>query len=139
MKAYKIVWTAYNKEKYSIIRGCGKVKYIPGVAVHAPRELAEQGYHLTVFSSEQAARDCAKKNKWTGELWEADVEGIIEELPQLLMGAYYLIPGTWGNDAYKEDPGYAIPAKQKEWPEGTVMAKSVTLTKRIADIYEGLE
>jgi len=121
-KYYKFVMEKDGKF-YSYIQGSGKhgVEYKVGCPAEAPPELANRGYHLTCFDSVENALACAKKHAWFGAvLFECDVTGVLDTLPPQRKGPW----SVFGN---REDLFIG------KWPEGTVMAKTVTLRRKVLE------
>jgi len=108
MRVYKVVFKARDGRLTSAI---ALVEYQPGQWAEAPKWLAEKGYHLFAFKTLEDARvaigDSLCKDFF--EIWEAEAEGIVEDLPEPA-DRIVLAEGK----IVKDDIGY---------PDGTVMAK----------------
>ncbi|RLC84346.1 MAG: hypothetical protein DRJ03_14500 [Chloroflexi bacterium] len=120
MKVYKFVLPSHNYYVSVVAAGKAEVKYFPGKWVKAPFWLRRRGYHLTAFKDLETAEKYTNVFSSRAELWEAEAEGVITELPPPLL-QWRLARGFICRGA-------------NTWPEGTVMAKRLRLVKLIKKI-----
>jgi hypothetical protein len=94
------------------------VNYYPDAWVTATWQMRKFGYHLTTFSHLDYARRFADDYTRDMEIWRCRIQGRVWKLPPMLdLGALWSYAQT-------------VPHARK-WPDGTVMAKKVMLTKRV--------
>ena len=114
---YKIVRGVQPRS--AIASGNCTVYYRPGVWTRAPKWLADQGYHLLVFTTESLAYSFINTelriSQAVFQVWEASAKGIIEDLPKFCS----LIPLEQGIIVLWTAP----------WPNGTIMAKQIRLER----------
>ena len=117
---YKVVKREGKKYTSAYADGKAKVKYIPGKWISAPRWLRRRGYHLTVFGS---LKDAVffKMNSVDHEIWEAEVEGRIYDLPPCR-----------SLDAIREGK---LGERTTQWLLGTEMVRKIKLVKKVDTIY----
>jgi len=117
----------YSGEPY----GSG-VEYKPGLPAKAPDRMAERGYHLLAFATLDDALRVAGNKGWNHhEVWCAEAEGVVEPLPQMFLDTYSMLIYRDCESSYQDGDGHSY-----KWPEGTVMAKEITLTERIGYVTD---
>jgi len=132
MQTVKIVRRDDNGRLISaVVEGKALVEYQPGEDAMAPKWLAEKGYHLTVFEALKDAVIFRKSTSMTMpvQFWWAEVpQAVRPDRP--LSSILELKDGLFD-------------VQTLPWPEGTLFAESVRLTKRvswdeIAEAYQEL-
>ena len=116
MKVYKLVRRERDKLISLFAPGKAKVQYKPHEWTEAPEWLAKNGYYLTAFKDAKDAKVYDQIGDY--ELWEAEAESIVQRLPHYA-------------DSVGLFEGKIIPLGTELWPDGTVMAKRICLTKLI--------
>ncbi len=111
--------------------------YVPGEWAHAKTELLEKGFGLCVFdnlkdaSSWYSGQDCP----CACEIWECEIEPMPENIMACdkRIGAFTIQRATLDNVSQfiEKIKNRFFVSGWYCWPNGTVMAKSVKLTKRI--------
>lgn len=117
MIVYKAVSRGYGGGLSSaVVSGKANTRYRLGVNHHAPRWLADEGYHLTAFKTLRQARNWARDPE---TIWRCEATDIIrhEALPPRCYG-YHLVDGD-------------IVVASLPWPEGTIMCKTIKLLKEL--------
>ena len=116
MKCFKVV---RKSKKSSVVEGRAAVRYKVGEYVRAPSFLAEEGYHLTAFSSLSPALNFAEG--FDDVIYEAQGKKRILHLPP----RYY----CW----LVETPTGFSKAKKPDlsWPTATLMFKEIKLLKEL--------
>ena len=123
MIVYKVVYkNEYGELASAAAEGEARVIYQPGIAASPPKWLAEHGYWLTAFETEESARSFKNINAPTGpcELWLAEAAGVKRQLPPYLP----LGPLSYGALLTALSTSYG-------WPPGTVMVQQLTLLHKI--------
>lgn len=120
---YKV--TTRNLESVSVIRhAC--VTYSTEKFSEAPRPLAEKGYHLLCFNTEQDARRAIYMYGWPSSLWE------VEALDEVPLPPSHMIRidefDLWGGSV---SPVLNLSKDTPSWPPGTRMFKKVRLIREI--------
>ena len=119
MRVYKVVERQGRELRSAVAYGMAKVIY-KREWVEAPEWLAEQGYHLTAFKSlEDAVRFRNVYSLNDAEVWEAEADGVTDNLPCIASVNLLSIGRIVSNSVY---PG---------WPKGTVMCKRLKLVRRV--------
>ena len=114
MKVYKVVSIENGKFCSAIADGAACVEYKPDKWAETPKWLAEKGYYLTAFRDLESARNFVFGDT---EIWKAEAEGIIEELPPLLTFSKLRLR-LFLREAF-------------DWPFGTIMCQRIKLIKRV--------
>ena len=126
MKHYKVVLDFDGKYVSAVVFNRAVVTYSTETWAKAPAELAENGYHLLVFSSLGVAESFALSNRGCGQvarIFEVHVRGIVT------------LTETGRFDRYRVSQ-YSIRECMKNsiwwpWPEGSVMARKVKLVREV--------
>jgi len=95
-----------------------QVVYKPGEWVEAPGWLAEKGYHITAYRDMRCAEEDMRAAP-NQELWLAEAEGILEQLP----------PSCQPNLLAE---GILEPNVFPTWPPDTIMCRRLKLIRRLA-------
>jgi len=131
MRVYKVLKRSRDKLYSFIVYDKAGVEYKPGIWIKAPEWLAKEGYHITAFKNLQLAENFCEAIDilWPGaqyELWEAEAENIIEQLPPIM-------------HISKIANGLFIPWHRNGWPFGTVMAERIKLVRLLKTSQKGGE
>jgi hypothetical protein len=125
MKAYKVFligrrgWRCGPVLMSVCARGEATVYYARGKWSEAPAWLAEKGYGLCCFETEEKAKQFFNSIPYNyKELWEVDAEGIIKDLPLAM-------------DLIALERKELREHLRGGWAEGTIMAKKVKLVRQI--------
>ena len=126
MPYYKAVSSTYGKWASWSAPAPDRVDYAIGVASRAPEHNAKSGYHLTVFKERWQAVQFAldhSSDLSTAAIFECEID---EEISiSVPMSGFVTVKEDW--------PPHIIEKMLMLWPEGTVMAKEVILTKKLTD------
>lgn len=101
-----------------VVTGKAKTTYSTKRYTAAPKFLRDAGYGPTVFDTISHARSAATKFFWDGGIWEVQCREVT--LPKHTL----LIPSLEEGVMSRTPFGC-------EWPEGTTMAESVRLVKKV--------